>query len=133
VPLLVAESRSSAAEALLREDDGVVAWWGTPVECASAIARLRREGRIDGAGESDSLRVMARLRTGWLEVEPSEGLRTWALRLIRVHALRAGDALQLAAAGVWAGSDPGRPFVTLDRRLADAARAAGFEAIIPTV
>lgn len=50
------------------------------------------------------------------------------MRLLRLHPLRAADALQLAAALVLAEHDPRTlPFVTLDERLALAAEQEGFE------
>jgi len=60
-------------------------------------------------------------------VLPTEAVRSRAERLLGVHTLRAGDALQLAAALLAAEEDPADlPFVTLDERLADAARKEGF-------
>jgi hypothetical protein len=51
-----------------------------------------------------------------------------ARRLLRVHALRAADALQLGAALVWAGGRPqGKVLLTLDERLALIAKREGFE------
>jgi predicted nucleic acid-binding protein len=68
-----------------------------------------------------------RFAATWQEVQPSEVLREHALRFLRVHELRAADALQLAA-GVAAAED--RPttlaFVCLDDRLAAAAEREGF-------
>jgi len=61
-----------------------------------------------------------------LEQEPSDEAR----RLLRIHAVRAADALQLAAASVRAGPVTGAEFVTLDERLALAARLEGFR-ILP--
>ena len=47
--------------------------------------------------------------------------------MLRVHALRAADALQLAAALLASDEEPaGLDIVTLDSRLADAARREGF-------
>jgi hypothetical protein len=47
-----------------------------------------------------------------------------------VHALRAADSLQLAAALVAAEHDPrSLRFVALDHRLAEAARREGFEVV----
>jgi predicted nucleic acid-binding protein len=43
-----------------------------------------------------------------------------------VHPLRAADALQLAAALVWAGSPAVGEMVVLDRRLREAARLEGL-------
>jgi hypothetical protein len=43
------------------------------------------------------------------------------------HALKAADALRLAADQVWAGDAAGVELVTFDERLALAARVDGFE------
>lgn len=42
----VEQPGSAALRALLGVDPVVVAWWGKPVECVSAIARLEREGNM---------------------------------------------------------------------------------------
>lgn len=48
-------------------------------------------------------------------------------RLLAVHPLRAADALQLAAAIVWAGSAVNNSdFICLDTRLRNAAQLEGF-------
>jgi hypothetical protein len=61
------------------------------------------------------------------EIEPSEIVRESALRFLRVHPLRAADALQLAAAFTASERRPASlQVVTLDERLADAARKEGF-------
>ena len=63
-------------------------------------------------------------------VSPSRKLRDLAQRLVRVHALRAADSLQLAAALVAAEFDSrGFGFVVLDERLAFAARKEGFAVV----
>jgi predicted nucleic acid-binding protein len=49
--------------------------------------------------------------------------------LLRVHVLKAADALQLAAARVWAGDVADGELVTLDERLALAARLEGFRVL----
>ena len=62
-------------------------------------------------------------------MQPVEAARIAARRLLRVHALRAADALQLAAAVVASEGDPrSLEIVTLDDRLMDAARREGFTA-----
>lgn len=71
------------------------------------------------------------LRASWQEIEPAVSVRNAARRALRVHLLRATDALQLAAALVAADAQTAQlPFVTLDRRLADAARREGFPIVI---
>ncbi|MBT8337634.1 MAG: type II toxin-antitoxin system VapC family toxin [Gemmatimonadetes bacterium] len=130
IPLLLEQPATATVSALLREDPDVVAWWGTSVECASAAARLRREERLTPVEEDRVLELLGRLQDSWIEVLPSQEVRSRASRLLRVHALRAADALQLAAARVWAGDEAGAAFVTFDERLALAARLEGFR-ILP--
>jgi hypothetical protein len=67
------------------------------------------------------------LAAAWGEVMANDTLRRTAIRLLRGHALRSADALQLAAAIASADGDPGSlPFVTLDDRLAEVASREGF-------
>ena len=66
----------------------------------------------------------------WTEVQPSDDVREQAIRLLRVHTLRAADAIQLAAAIVVAEFQPGTlEFVTLDKNQAAAADKEGFRVI----
>jgi hypothetical protein len=58
---------------------------------------------------------------------PLEPVRGLGRRLVRVHPLRAADALQLAAALVACEGDPSSlVMVTLDARLSEAARKEGL-------
>jgi len=127
VPLLVTEPPRDALLALLDRDPIMVVWWGTPVECASALARRERDGALppsDATAAFDRLRQLVR---GWQEVLPSDSVRRVALRLLRVHPLRAAGSLQLAAALVAAEHEPATlEFVSLDDRLNDAASREGF-------
>ncbi|MGQ0538990.1 MAG: hypothetical protein ACT4R6_08610, partial [Gemmatimonadaceae bacterium] len=66
----------------------------------------------------------------WLEVPASDNVKEQAVRLLRVHRLRAADALQLAAAVVAADFDTGAlEFVTLDTRQAEAAEREGLRVV----
>lgn len=127
VSLLVPQPSSAAAERLVASDADIVIWWATPVECISALMRLQREGKID---ERDSEIVIRRLDS-LLErsdsIEPVNMIRDQARRLLRVHTLRAADALQLSAALELRGAGRGGvEFVSFDSRLATAARREGF-------
>lgn len=127
VPLLVRQTRTGDMEQLLAQDPAVVTWWGTPVECLSALMRLVREGRLTDDDVRDAERRLHELRNGWDEVLPGEACRRAAERMLRVHALRAADALQLAAALIAADHDPSRlEVVCLDQRLIEAGRKEGF-------
>ncbi len=130
LPLLLPDPRTEALSALLRDDPAIAAWWGTPVECVSAIARLEREHRLTEAGVAAAVARLTEAVKSWTEVPPVERVRDQAARLLRIHPLRAADALQLASAIVLADFDPrSLPFVTLDQQLASAARREGFEVL----
>ena len=131
VPLLVDEPRSTLAQHRLRDDPALVVWWGTPVECASALERRAREGTLGDLPREKAFERLRALQDAWTEVQPMPEVRKQALRLLRLHALRAADALQLAAALAWAGHEPdGLTFYTDDERLRVAAAKEGFEAAV---
>ncbi|HET7293615.1 MAG TPA: PIN domain-containing protein [Vicinamibacteria bacterium] len=127
VPLVVRQRASSPMRSLYRSDSGVIAWWGARVECESAIARLAREGHLRRRAAAAARGRLDRFADTWQEVQPVESVREWARRLLRVHDLRAADALQLAAAMAAAeGRPPTLPFACLDERLSAAAEREGF-------
>lgn len=127
VPLVVPEASSNVVRRLYRDDPVIVAWWGTELECVSAIVRRQREGDLSGAVAHSAFDRLSVLRRSWQEVEPADELRESATRFLRIHPLRAADALQLAAAFRAAeGRPPTLPFVSLDDRLTTAARSEGF-------
>ena len=126
VPLLVEQAATDRMRALLAQDPDLVVWWATPVECGSALARLARDVEDDAQGLGHAAAVLDELSAGWIEVAPTEPVRRQALRLLRVHALRAADALQLAAALAWGGGRLGGELVSLDERLSEAARLEGL-------
>ena len=127
VPLLVAEPQSQRVAAALQADGELICWWGTPLECAWALARREREGGLTAADVATSLRRLDALRSTWAEVQPTDRVRSVAIRLLRTHPLRAPDALQLAAAIAAAEDHPeALPFLTLDDQLAEAAAREGF-------
>jgi hypothetical protein len=127
VPLLVDEPSSSQLKAVAVRDLGMCVWWASEVECISALARLERSGILAATGLATALERLTQMTTTWQEIAPSDAVRDLAARLLRVHPLRAADALQLAAAQAAADSKPeSLEFVTLDDRLALAARKEGF-------
>ena len=89
--------------------------------------RLERDGAIDDPTATQAFARLKAFAAGWHEVEASDAVREAAVRFLRVHPLRAADALQLAAAFVAAERRPSSlEVVTLDDRLAVAARKEGF-------
>jgi len=130
VPLLVAEPATRRLQALAVKDPTMLVWWGSEVECVSALARLEREDALSPRSVMLSLKRLGQLATAWHEVDPSDTVRETATRFLRVHPLRAADALQLAAAFLAAERRPTSvEMVTLDDRLATAARKEGFAVI----
>lgn len=130
VPLLVKEDTSAPLEALFLDKQSVAVWWGTEIECASAVARLEREGKLTPAEASDVFQQLLGLAEVWHVIDPVETLRVSAKRFLRVHDLRASDALQLAAAFLAAEGRPASlEVVCLDDRLVTAAQREGFQVI----
>lgn len=126
VSLVVNEPRTLRLRAMREEDPEQAVWCLTEVEIASALARREREGL--GPEPIEAARVdIAKLVGRWRPVTALEPTRARALRLVRTHALRAADALQLAAALIASEDRPeSLAFVCLDDRLRDAARREGF-------
>lgn len=130
VPLLVSEPRTADVQPLLKEDPAIATWWGTPVECLSALARAKREGDLNGEAFLTARERFDRIMAELDFVTPSRVLRDRALRLLNLHPLRAGDALQLASALRWSQDQTrGVGLVSLDSRLRDAATAEGFRVL----
>jgi predicted nucleic acid-binding protein len=132
VPLMVPEPETRTLGGLLKADPAIAVWWGSRLECAAALARLERERRITGPHMAQARARLDLLADQWVGISPTPQVRDQAERLLRVHALRSADAHQLAAALVASGHRPGSlEFVTIDQRLADAARREGFR-LLPT-
>ncbi|MEO8215816.1 MAG: type II toxin-antitoxin system VapC family toxin [Acidobacteriota bacterium] len=130
VPLLVREKWTREVTTALRDDPNVLVWWGTAVECASALSRLERMEALDTAEVTQAFERLNTLAGTWNEVEPVVLVREAAQRFLRVHDLRAADSLQLAAALIAAENRPASlEIVTLDARLAAAASREGFRVL----
>ncbi|HEY5317732.1 MAG TPA: type II toxin-antitoxin system VapC family toxin [Solirubrobacteraceae bacterium] len=130
VPLIVAQAASAQADSWLSDDPELALWTLTAVELTSALRRLVREGllaeRDANAGEA---RVDELVQASHLVVNV-DVVKSQARRLLRLHSLRAADAMQLGAALEWAAGRPtGRLFVTLDAQLGRAAAREGFRVI----
>ena len=134
VPLLVVEPSTDTAKTILTGDSSVVVWWGTRTECVSALNRQIRDGSLRIEDERQVRQVLQQLTDAWSEVQQSEILRSTAERLLAVHALRAADAFQLAAALHWCQRQPmNRELVSFDVRLRDAAYKEGFTILPPQI
>ncbi len=132
MPLLVGEGSTQAVLSEIDRDPEMIVWWGTQVECVSALARLERDAKLDSAGMTAAVDRLDGLIRAWQEIQPADRVRQTATRLLRVHVLRAADALQLGAAIAAAEDRPASlAMVTLDDRLAKAAQREGFKVVLP--
>jgi predicted nucleic acid-binding protein len=130
VPLVVQQKASATAEAWHAEDGEIVIWTLTDIEIISALRRLWRDGDLDDRDALRAEQLASELASHTHVVADLEGVKSRARRLLRIHALRAGDALQLAAALHWVdGLTDGQVLHTFDHRLAFAARAEGFRVL----
>jgi uncharacterized protein len=128
IPLVVPEELTAHRRSQLVDDPRMTVWWACRLECSSALNRLRREDGLDEKGLAHALGALEALAESWHEVQPTSELRGRAMRLLRVHPLRAADALQLAAALAASSENPATlPLLTSDDRLRDAAQKEGFD------
>ena len=127
MPLLVPEADSADRESQLTDDPDVLVWFGTLAEVESSLNRRRRTNELAADDETKARSHLEKLSAHWTEVAPTIEVRDRAIRLLRVHPLRAADAFQLAAALIFCREKPQHlTFLTADQRLGAAAAAEGF-------
>lgn len=91
---------------------------------------MERGGNLNIIQITESLERLRKLSSSWQEVQPTNLLKEQAIRLLRVHSLRAADAAQLAAAWILSEHRPSTlDFVCLDSKLTLAAQREGFNLI----
>ena len=64
VPLLVAEASTRRLQALAAKDSAMLVWWGSEVECVSALARLERDGALGPPAVALALDRLSALAAG---------------------------------------------------------------------
>ena len=127
VPLLVTEASSDLRRKQYHADPWAVVWFGTFVEIESSLVRRPRDGQLPADVERAARKRLHEMTKQWTEVTPTTEVRARAIRLLRVHPLRAAAAFQLAAALIFCREQPQHlPFLTADQRLRDAANLEGF-------
>ncbi len=125
--LFIEHGASSALRHLHDADPEILAWAFSDVEVCSAFERLVSENALSRREVDDVHRRFEGLWDSAHKLFVARAAKQRAKRLLRVHPLRAADSLQLGAALVAARDEPaGWEFVTLDERLAAAARREGF-------
>lgn len=126
-PLLVRETDSACREQQLLEDPEQLVWFGALAEVESSLCRRTRSGELSAESADRARELLGSLAASWTEVAPTTEVRARAIRLLRVHPLRAADAFQLAAALIFCREKTAHlPFLTADERLRTAAHMEGF-------
>ncbi|MGA1540090.1 MAG: type II toxin-antitoxin system VapC family toxin [Chthoniobacterales bacterium] len=127
VPLLVSEETTELRQEQYDSDPWAVVWFGTLAEIESSLVRRQRDGQLPPLEEDSARQRLSEIIAQWTEVTPTIEVRARAIRLLRVHPLRAADAFQLAAALIFCREQPQNlPFLTADQRLRTAASLEGF-------
>ncbi len=136
VPLIVEQQHSPGARDLYRVDPGLIVWQYTHTEIVSAITKLVRQDELDEAERDEALGRLDALAARWevvqsLDEDSLDEDRERARALMLRYPLQSGDALQLGAALAYFDRPKDRGFVVVDRALARAAVAEGFNVLQP--
>ncbi|MBI3818988.1 MAG: type II toxin-antitoxin system VapC family toxin [Planctomycetes bacterium] len=132
VPIFVEESHTEGCKDIAESDPEIMTWFFTTSEVLSALWRRYRRGEITRGEVESGENHLAQLSAQWIDVSSIDVVRDESHRLLRMHALRAADALQLAAAIIAFDHRPkGHGFVCLDENLCAAADLEGFQVIRP--
>jgi uncharacterized protein len=136
VPLIVEQQHSPGARDLYRADSGLIVWQYTHTEIVSALTKLTRQEELDENDRDEALGRLDGLAARWEVVQSLDQAalnedRERARELMLMYPLQSGDALQLTAALAYFDRPAGRGFVVVDRLLARAAAAEGFDVIQP--
>lgn len=127
VPLLIRESSTEIVLKIIGDDSEMAVWWGTETECLSALARRERDKQLSRHEVTTAEHDLSGILSGSVEIMPGPEVRRHARRLLMTHPLRAADSLQLAAAMILAGDQPGQvTIITFDQNLAACAQREGF-------
>jgi predicted nucleic acid-binding protein len=130
VPLVCSEKTTPSMIALYQADPDVLVWALSRTEVLSALCRHLRDGSLSRRSFTATKEKLQALDDDWTEIIDYDRVRSRAERLLELHGLSAGDALQLAAAlTAVEEKTSGFGFVTLDERLAEAASKEGFSVL----
>ena len=130
VPLIVAQPTSQQARKAYRRFARQVVAWTASVEAAGAIYQSIRLGALRESNARRALARLSQLEKRWIEILATDRIRHSAISLLEIYDLRSADAIQLASALVWSNDKPrNRSFVCFDRKLNEAASAAGFSVV----
>jgi len=126
VKLYVRESGRPEVLRLLRKHE-IVASAILPIEVRGALRRRAAENSIDNSRLPAALQQMAADRMQWALLAVSKEVLDRAEQIVARHAARTLDAIHIASAQEFEARLRAEvPFVSADRRQAEAAEAAGL-------
>ena len=96
------------------------------IECGAAVARARRDGRVESKPFAEMLLMLDETWQGVTVVEVDDDIAHAAVAITRDHPVRASDAIHLASALAVAPTVGAITFACFDRRLWEAAGAFGM-------
>lgn len=130
IPVFFKEDSSKILSNLFVERVENVIWDLTPIEIFSALCRRQRQKEISTEEFDRAWRAWQLIESKVYQVRSYESVKDRAVRILRIHPLKAADAMQLAAALVSTKEiSQGHYFFTLDRSLCEAANKEGFSVI----
>ena len=74
IPLLVREAASDRVRRIVSEDSDMLVWWGTPVECTSAVARRERDAHLDSETAALALERLRALAPSCSSIASPQGV-----------------------------------------------------------
>ena len=126
---LFRESGAAAIRQVLDGAERVVSSRLTLVECARALHRARRDGRLSEVKARAAQHFLDEAIEQWVIMDIVGDLVTRAGQPFPVEPVRTPDALHLASALVFHQALGALSLLTLDERVADNARALGLDTV----
>lgn len=127
IPLLVLEKQTEYCINAFKADKEIMVWTMSRIEVFSALCRRLRENALNEESFESANKRINDLFDIAFDIVSISKVKERALRLLRVHPLKAADALQLASALVATQEDTSRlPIMCFDEMLKQAARREGF-------
>lgn len=127
IPLIIAEPKTEKVTEFWEKNNFNTTWTLTSVEVMSTLARLRRMGSLNDLLYENASKEWRKIQIMFEVIKDVEKVKVKAEHLVRIHPLKAADALQLASAMLIAEREPATcDFVTLDEQLGRAASLEGF-------
>ena len=128
IPLFINEELTSTAKSYLEQDKQMMIWWGTSIEVYSTVSRLEREGVLSEQEQESVISCFRELEETSIEIHPQDSIKKTAKRLVRNHAIKTLDALQLASC-IFANNEFTVKMVTFDERLRRIAQKEGISVL----